>query len=734
MTRLTAVLLTSLAFILGAAFHWLVEMVDPDQYREEIRRTLEAITGYRVAIKEVDLAPSGGLQLALHSLEISSWEPGDPPLLTVERAYLGLDWQAFMIDSRLKATALHLTRPHINLVMRPKRPLLQRAQESARWSSREMKRLMGQGLPEISVARFTIREGTVALLDQSQADQRTWTMDHLQVQINQLSPLHASPVNISGRIQEIPFKVNGQVGPLPPSLDPLDMPLLLSLEAKTTSIASISQLLHLDPFNPDAERGYFSTLFHGDLRSGLQTSSWMELRRLRLADPQTGQGLPPIDLALRQKSTARVEGQVPRLDVQEFFLYKDDGPFLNLSGAVRKEQELHLNLTLASVLPLELDPFPHPPQSPLHGGTLSGQATVGGSWPSGLQLAGQVDLTGARVIHAGLVDKAVGIPLNTEFRVTWGSAGLTLGETLLHTGDGSPLRLAGTLKPDRNLTLEGEADLARLKVLFPTLAAWEAEGRVTLNLHSVKAVGQSSITKGTLEASNLLLGGTHRVEKLTTPLQVTRQRLEMNDLRLESAAGVVRAGLVVELGHADPVYHVVFNVTGANLEQLLPGPEQTSLLGRLTNVAAEESPIRLEGLLFADGVLWGTLDERWLPSGLYSGRANARLEPGRLLGIDGAGMLEKPADGQTLFQEGKSFYWNRATAEIAFSGGNTRFDALEVDAPGITLTGEGSIRHNGTRSFNITLRTDWWGPDQPVSGRVVGNHRQLTFRKINPRR
>ncbi|MBF0154159.1 MAG: hypothetical protein HQL64_10510, partial [Magnetococcales bacterium] len=281
MTRRSVLLLLLFLSLLAGTVALIPRIVDPDQYRPFIVRTLEVILGYPVSIAAVEFAPAGGLRLELRSLEIKAVDPADPPLLRVERTYVGLDW-VFLFTAEIKVASVTFVKPEFNLVQRHGRPLLRRAKEGAQWSDANMSRILGLGLKDLALGRVVIQDGAVRIHDHDHPEEHDWVMNQIRIQINNLSPHRASAVNGSALVQSIPFTGHGQIGPLPVSLSPLEMPFLLSVEAKSTRPDHLNGLLSKLHLDARAERGLFSTLIHGKLQSGMQTNSLLELYRLEL--------------------------------------------------------------------------------------------------------------------------------------------------------------------------------------------------------------------------------------------------------------------------------------------------------------------------------------------------------------------------------------------------------------------------------------------------------------------
>ncbi len=160
---------------------------------------------------------------------------------------------------------------------------MERAQDTALASNEKLFEELGVDLTELTIGRITVQNGILAILNWDHPDGQTWIFDHLQIGIHALSPSRASPVTASARYRNIPFTLNGQLGPLPDTLDPFEMPMLLSLEAKSIGLNHMEEVLSTETIKISTSRGYLTTLLHGSLEKGLQTSTWLQLDGINLS-------------------------------------------------------------------------------------------------------------------------------------------------------------------------------------------------------------------------------------------------------------------------------------------------------------------------------------------------------------------------------------------------------------------------------------------------------------------
>ncbi|MBF0322088.1 MAG: hypothetical protein HQL62_03930, partial [Magnetococcales bacterium] len=723
MTRRAALLLAILAFLAGGVAVVLPRIVDPDQFRPFISRTLELILGYPVSLAEVKFAPAEGLRLELRALEIKSSDPADPPLLRVEHTYLGLDW-SFLLTSEIKVTSITLVEPQFNLVQHRDRALLRRAEEGAHQRNANMTRTLGLSLTNLSLKEIVVRDGLLHIRNQDHPEGHDWIVDQIQIQINNLSPHKASAINGSALVQSIPFTGHGQIGPLPESFNPLDMPLLLSVEAKSSRPDHLSAFLSKFHHNARADRGYFSTLIHGKLASGMRTNTALELFHLELS-PSGKENLPArkksglqilptlaqkapsppeqrndspldarkesplttkreesaaaIDLSIRQKSIIVVNNTIPQATLQEFFVFLDESPLLELKGVARYDGGFDLNLDLStmrplawedipgtlppevtvpkstplslSLQPLALEKAPSPPSSPLVAqGSLEGNVHIQGLWPSAITVTGELDLTATDLLWRNFVHKPAGLPLLLNLNLSRQKANLSTTETTVQGKEQNLLSVQGHILPEPDLALIGTWEMRDLLALMPDLHQWSGDGLVAMDLRLTHPAESGWQLQGSLYGGESRLGPL-TMESFTVPIHLTPAAWTATDMRLGVAHGNLDGQVFVSPWEPNPLFYAQWEMSGVSLERLLsPAPqERLSFIDRLEEAKAADT-LQLEGLLFGHADVWGRLDKQLLPVESW-GQANLRLEPGRLVGLDGAVLSHDLVDGQNLFQE-----------------------------------------------------------------------------------
>ena len=432
-------------------------MVDVEKYHTRIVTSLENMTGHSVSLGDVVFAPAGGFfTLELRDLEIHAHHSMDPPLLLVKKVQMGISPFSFFYEkiqnketdrrSPLEISSLTLIRPRFHLRWPDTAWPMRSTHKAIRQGDHKSAHKPGRSPVDVFVGSIRIQRGTMTLAGWQHVTEHPLVFDQIQADIHALSFDRASPVSTSARFQSIPFTINGQVGPLPTSLDPTALPVLLSLEAKSAKLPQLSDLFanlsssHTSTIRVRGARGYFSTLFNGSLTEGMRTSSRLEVDGLRMETSSTGkpaspdahgltthttetqtpttpppetQGPPPpkrslstvswssitkgsaptIDVALRQKSVLGLENGNPSFQIEEFFLHLDRQPVLDIKGVFGHGTGGLLDLELATLKPIDWVPFLPMAPSFISGGHFQGALHIHGSWPDSIALSANLDLS-----------------------------------------------------------------------------------------------------------------------------------------------------------------------------------------------------------------------------------------------------------------------------------------------------------------------------------------------------
>ncbi|MBF0188893.1 MAG: hypothetical protein HQL50_13305, partial [Magnetococcales bacterium] len=626
--RSAVIIVGSVIFVIFLVVTTFYVTVDPDKYRPRIVKTLEALTGYPVSLGKVEFSPTSGfVTLKLNNLEIKSLAPDEPPILLVKQAFLGVGLSFLFYDDDNPATKIHLSSltlvaPQINYIQRHHTSLVERAQKTADVSNRKMEKVLGHGLNKLSIGKVTIRDGIMTILNWHDPKGRTWIIDHLQVAIHGLSPRHSSPLTASARFQLVPFSSHGHVGPLPESLDLFDLPLLLNIEAKSVELSHLANTLPGLPheIEPHVQRGFFTTLIHGSLNEGLNSRTTLELDKLTFAAddlsdvPKTTQmllvnvlNMPPMDIALRQKSTARIIDGVPHIDFEEFYLDLNGHPQFDITGSLILDESGSLDLSVAMLESLTLEEARFLADlTPLESGSIIGSFKIHGNWPEEVEVSAKMNLTDAGFTLPPHIRKEAGTPLEAEISLhlqqhhiairdmALSRIGDTRLETALSAGtDKNQIQISGDLFPDVHLHVVGLWDMEQAADFLPFTKAWNAEGLTNLDLiiHT-SADDPTSHIQGSLSAERLRFGQAELLQ-VNSELLLTNDRLFLPWFTTQYSGGVV-SGSILAAREKTPRYYASYTMTGVTLsspDQHANAAKDDTLLERMTEGVQETAAL-----------------------------------------------------------------------------------------------------------------------------------------------
>ncbi len=759
MKRFTAIVVAAFLLLFVSAFAGIYLFVNVDRFRPKIESKLSEVLGHRVTVESVRLSPASGLlSLELKNLQIHALDPTEPPTMHAKTALLGLGVEFAMrylggIKEAPKTpsiSSITLISPQINLIQRHKKPLLERAQDTALVSDEKMQEVYGKGLTGLTIGRIDIRDGILTVVDWHHPDGQTLIFDHLQLHVRDLSPLHPSPISASARLQLAPFKVQGHIGPLPASLDPLEMPLTLNFDAKSSGLRHFSSFSRSLLGAVGASRGTFSTMINGNLKDGLKTTSWLELQKFSLIPLKeergsgqdqaqgrivraSGQVLerPPVDLVMRQKSTVELKGGVPTLSIEESFIYLDGEPKLDVKGSVVMGSRDMLDLTLNILEPIDIRQIPVSIPLPVERGTLAGHLDISGEWPNSFNLSIHLDLTDTLLTGPAPFRKELGVPLGMRALLImedglFGFEEATLArikgdfaeKDLATQSEHNYLKITGVIEPEVDLRLVGEWDLAFMNELLPMLPKQEVSNSVQLDLFWSEA--QENRVSGALSMEKLKLGR-FDLRQLSSEVRLDNQnQLHLFNTKLHLADGRIDMDTTLML-KPEPAYESVFSLHGISLEKLLGKREEEGFLDRLeslttdiTQTQVEEPKVRahVEGYLFGMGSARGLLDGDFSPVAPRSGSLWAHLEPGRLTRIDPQVIFTPPSAPVKLSAPDKHFDWNRAELFVSFFDKATFFEHVDIVSSGVRLRGHGQRRADGHYRYDL-VRTSAWREDEP---------------------
>lgn len=688
-----------------------------DQYRPRIVQLLEQITGHTVSIRRIQYAPMNGLfTLQIDELEILAMDPTEPPILKAAETLLSFE-PVSLLSARPQLSAIKLIVPQFSLVLRDHTPLIERAQDTVIASNEKLFDTLGLAFTELTIGRISIQNGMLVILDWNHDEGHTWVFDHLQVGVHSLNPLSASPLTATARFRSIPFTVNGHIGPLPSSLDPLEMPMLLSVEAKSIGLNEIQEWLSSEEVKVKTSRGHLTTLLHGSLMAGLQTSSWLQLDGVSLqyrdaspdmqaqAEKKTEDNRSlmdrfkernektTMDVALRQKSTLKMSADKKNtLSFEEFFLYLDGSPILKTTGKVdgwwRGPMALHTEILNV----VDLDQFPWPNPFPMGGKSPTGFFKVSGVWPDFLDYSVNLDLSQTS-IHLPPLEKDKTTALTLQLHAAQENGQITIKELALKNPDNPDyfVKMDGFVAPKLLLKTSANWPMQEIKAYLPIAEQWNGSGIAQLVMtltqtdpdNAWQADGSLRMKQGTMNQ--------WAFQDLRIPFHLEKNWLEAPHMEMSLAQGRVEAMLLADLSHDPILFDTRLSLAGPDLA-LLPGQPE-----------AQEGP-RLEGFLFADATLHGQLDRETLTQiDEMAGSGYLRIEPGRLTGVDHNAFSQPPSGEGNISRKDKSLYWNTLEMNANLLGGTVTMEKILLKMDERTITGKGFWQWEGDQRFTLQI-------------------------------
>ncbi|MBF0174861.1 MAG: DUF748 domain-containing protein [Magnetococcales bacterium] len=720
------------ALILALAFMPLEtpSMLDVDRYRERIRQMVETISGHKVQIERVDYNPLNGLfTLELYNLEIEASDPDNPPLISAPKVFLGIRAISLLLH-RPELVTITLVNPLINIVGHGNMKLLDRAQDKARVSNRNMTQELGWGLTGLTLGKVSIQNGMITFIDPSKSTEGPLIIDHIHLNLHALSPSRASPLTATARIHNIPFTINGQVGPLPASLDPMAMPLLLSLDAKSTGLADFNDLFPDSHVQARLSRGYLTTMLHGTLESGLQTSSWVQLDGLELANPDPlnpkgkatlwnlgvgrakKDGPRTMDIAFRQKSLLRVTQEEPStLEFDELFIHVDGKPMVQTRGRI--DGGIHGGWDLEFILlnSMDFSRLPLPRDIPLSGGTPTGHVFVKGSWPSGGEFQGKLDFA-PMTVQPWAFFKGETNPLTLTARGEFSSKRFFVKESRLSVSDDPGAWVAWTGQWYPSLELHGTVQwpLARLAEQVPLLLPLKPSGNLDLVLKMTRDEAMKDRIEGVVRV------GEGRMDALAfsrfeAPFLWVAPELRLPHIEVHTEAGRIDGYLdLIAREGGEWVYSAMIHPTGVLLEKL-------PAMGR-------EADPRLEGVLFGALSVQGALASlSTMEHKNMMGHGMVHLRQGRVVGMDPTSFLKPPTEEMTLSPSERSLSWDHARAWLRWDQQGLRIERMKIASSDFTMNGRGWWKFKDRYGLDLHVQNTLppWGGGEVFAVRVEGD-------------
>ncbi|MBF0445182.1 MAG: DUF748 domain-containing protein [Magnetococcales bacterium] len=708
-----------LVVVFGLAVIVYYQTKNMDWYRPRITDVLQRITGHSVSIKQVSYSPMSGLfTLELQELEVLSQDPDEPPMMHVQETLLSFS-PISLFSGIPQLSTIKFINPQINLVLRDKAPLMERAQDTAMASDKKLLKELGVGLSELTIKRITVQNGILVVLDWDHPEGRTWVFDHLHLGLHALSPMRASPVAASARYRSIPFTVNGQVGPLPDTLDPFAMPILLSLEAKSVILKELQEILSTDTIGVKTSRGYLTTLLHGSLNEGLQTSTWLQLDGLVLSrnEVQKVEEQPPqslknsildrltpnsdidtLDLAFRQKSTLHMGWYgIPKLEFEEFFVYMDGTPILEAKGWINNQWRGPLELDVNILNQVDLERLPFPSDFYLKGVSPAGSFKLNGTWPSKMSYNADLDLTKTDIEMASF-KKIADTPLAVKFAVSQAGEQITINDLVVShpNNTNNQVTISGSLAPALQLKTATNWAIQDVFNYFPVAKNWKSSGLMQLNMDIAKSSKSAAWqANGLLNVAKGLIGDLE-INELSLPFAVKNSQLNVTPLKVIVADGQVDIMGLIDLSQEPILYESQITATGVDVTKL---PKQQT---------GGTSVVQLEGYLFAAGTIYGKLDNKtFLPTGSIFGNGHIIVEPGSFRGVDHNAFYRQKTNEAIIFNENKALYWNRMEVDITLLNEIFNLDDILVDSSQTQISGKGSWDLAGKGQLDLDVKTDF---------------------------
>ncbi|MBF0381457.1 MAG: DUF748 domain-containing protein [Magnetococcales bacterium] len=713
---LISIFLLVVLFAIGVTVYY--QTKNMDWYRPLITNALNRITGHVVSIAKVTYAPMSGLfTLELQELEVLSQDPTEPPMMQAQETLLSFS-PISLFSGTPQLSSIKFVNPQINLVLREKAPLMERAQDTAMASDKKLLSELGVGLSDLRIGRITVQNGILVILDWDHPEGRTWVFDHLHMGIHSLSPTRASPLAASARYRSIPFTVNGNIGPLPDTLDPFAMPVLLSLEAKSIRLKELQEILSTDTIEVKTSRGYLTTLLHGSLNQGLQTSTWLQLDGLELnrtdlpkvvkQPPQslkntifdrfTNKGeKDTLDLAFRQKSVLHMNWYgTPRLEFEEFFIYLDGPPILEAKGWVKNQWRGPLELDVKILNQIDLAKLPWPADFPLMGVSPSGSFKLNGTWPNKITYHADLDLT-KTIIDLSPLEKIADTPMALKLSASQTAEKILIKE-LVVTHPANPensVTMSGSLTPRLQLKTVINWAMKDVANYYPVTENWKGSGLMKLNMDiGRKSKDADWVAKGLLDIPKGKVGDVE-FSKLKLPFAIDNKLLNIPHLQAVVAGGQVDIMGLLDLSQKPLLYESQLTVTAMDVGELPKQPDS-------------QTGVQLEGYLFAHGTINGQLDNKtFLPTGSLFGQGHILVEPGSLSGLDHNVFYQQKTKESIISDENKALYWNSLEAEVTLLDSVVSLDNIMIDSSQTQISGKGSLKLAGKGEFDLDVKTDF---------------------------
>ncbi|MGN7614338.1 hypothetical protein ACQZV8_19890, partial [Magnetococcales bacterium HHB-1] len=455
-----------------------------------------------------------------------------------------------------------------------------------------------------------------------------------------------------------------------------------------------------------------------------------------------------LDIAIRQKSSFKVEKKQATFQFKECFFYIDNKPVLDLKGHIAyQNNQPTLNFKIATLEALDLTPFPQLPRSilPLNlQGTVAGSIKLQGEWPDQLQLQGQADLSQTVIYWPEKIHKLDGVPLQAQFQIQKKKNSYLLNPLLLrkttHTKE-SPIlaskqnsnqwTMAGELSPALSLQSQGTWDLATIHHYTPLIKeAWKLKKMARFALSITKKERPQKKWSGKFILSPLNIYD-HQFTDISANYQITPKEILMPFLQTRFESGLVEGSFQYQRESQE--FASLFAVAGISAPQILPSLPtnnlSTNLLNQLT--ASQDTPpttpLKIEGVVYARGGLQGILDTETLTANPVTGHAHLTIAPGRIIGIEGRQFIQEPKQDLPYFQANRHLFFDQLKAHLLWQNSHIDIINFDLHARRLTIQGKGEQKKEGDLHLNLTAQAPWWKEKNPIPFTIQGPHHALTL-------
>jgi hypothetical protein len=757
--RRIAMLAIALALLIpGSLLMVRIAGIGPEVSR--LLRELELHTGHPIRVAQVRFFPLAGLAIQLKDVEAGPFDAAGHPLLAVREIILGISPELVLRGTPqfssmvMMEPQLHLSSLSVPPVPSFPAPPTSGSIPPSLYSVHHILRAMEplrtrlqhfRATNQIAIGRVVVHDGAV-FTGEVPADitqRRTSSppvLDHLEIYMAGFSWRYATPLRISGRMHTLPFTVMGQVGPLPASMNLLDMRMLLNLEAKVVGERTLGALLPetWHPFR--AARGYAAVSLRGNGRKGFQATTHIALDQLTPIVP--GHSLPASRVMWRSRSTLRVAEEnataLARLD--DGTLYINDTEWIRFTGMARFTDTTRFVLNAVTLRPLELDPWFSPVPSfdgIVAHGPVTGQVRITREDPDWIDLLVQGDMSAA-TIGWERFHKPPGTPMTLEIdgRLHHTSHDMDLRHGLLSvlpapSSDQNQIEVSGRIGKETSLHGVGRIDSATIATYLPTLAHSFPDGlAVQLDIKNNVYTHNRSI-HGWMYADRIAWGSAATLRTCRAEIDQFEETLLLPYLECYLGDGMLRgAGKIRSLQTGSPEYELAGSFQSIDTRHLAGTPVDHTMLSRLPLLAG---PVAIHGELSGYGTIRGALGDTHPDADILAhvqppsiAQLHITMPQGHLEGITFAPPIvrtdERPADTQPLIAvyPGATLPFERGSVNLFLEHNRLAWFDLQLHHQDLLISGDGlTDLDTGRTQHHFRILSEWWSDPSPLHRNAV---------------